>query len=358
MKNLNENTSGNNKPFNTLALSGTGGKKPQITLMGKGKDLTDFKAMYRWAKRKLVTQIMALSLMEVARRNEDWKWEQRFWSTFNCQSEIITRGGRSYAILCRQRCCTICLANRKAEKINLYLPTVLEMEDPYFLTLTVQSVNKDELRMRVRDIVKAIRTIIARHKKRHQRGTEQKFYGIWALESNFNPITKTYNPHIHLILPNNYISEIIKQEWLSYWNEKKVPISIEAQYHRPVNENREQDLIEIVKYGSKIFTEPDLLKRLKETKKGGRVAFIYTAALYNILEAMDGIDVFNTFGIKLPKAKKPSKMITIADDYTEWEYNRETPDWFSFEYQGNLTNYKPPQKLHELLEYRVNNDLE
>jgi len=356
MKDIIEKKSGNKIPFNTLALSGTPPKKPKITLMGKGKDLTDFRALYRWAKRKFVTQVMALSLIEVASRNEDWKWEARFRSTFNCQSEIVTSGGRSYAILCRQRCCTICLAIRKAEKINLYLPTVREMKEPYFLTLTVQSVNKDALRMRVKDIVKAIRTIIARHKKRYQRGKEQKFYGIWSLESNFNPYTKTYNPHIHLILPSHYISEMIKQEWLLYWDIKNVPITSEAQYHRPLRANREEDLIEIVKYGSKIFTEPDLLKKIKT--KRNRVAFIYTAALYNILQAMDGIDVFNTFGINLPKTKKPEKISTIVDEYTDWEYNREAPDWFSFEYHQRLTDYKAPTDLQQLLEYRVNNDME
>lgn len=115
-------------------------------------------------------------------------------------------------------------------------------------------------------------------------------------------------------------------------------------------------MIEIVKYGSKIFTEPDLLKKIKA--KRNRVAFIYTAALYNILQAMDGIDVFNTFGITLPKTKKPEKMSTIVDEYTDWEYNCETPDWFSFEYQQRLTDYKAPTDLQQLLEYRVNNDIE
>jgi hypothetical protein len=42
--------------------------------------------------------------------------------------------------------------------------------------------------------------------------------------------------------------------------------SEDAQYYRPV-ENRVEDLMEVVKYGSKIFTEPDLLKRLKEKHK-------------------------------------------------------------------------------------------
>ncbi|MGP8215967.1 MAG: hypothetical protein ACLQQ4_10420 [Bacteroidia bacterium] len=271
---------------------------------------------------------------------------------------MITTGGRSYAILCRQRCCTICLAIRKAEKINLYLPTVEEMEDPYFLTITVQSINKEGLKLRIKDILKAIRTIIARHKKRHERGTEQKFYGIWSLESNFNSIAKTYNPHIHLILPNFYISEMIKQEWLLYWKEKKVPISKDAQYHRPLNKDRKQDLIEIVKYGSKIFTEPDLIKKIKENSKNNNTAFIYTAALYNILQAMDGIDVFNTFGLDSIKPEKPRKMSTIVDEYTEWEYHLDAPDWFSNDYKGYLTDYKPPQKLQELLEYRVNTELE
>ena len=50
-------------------------------------------------------------------------------------------------------------------------------------------------------------------------------------------------------------------------------------------------LIEVVKYGSKIFTEPDPNK--KNRKKITR--YVYISALYNILSAMRNIHLFDRF---------------------------------------------------------------
>ena len=64
--------------------------------------------------------------------------------------------------------------------------------------------------------------------------------------------------------------------------------------------NLESALIEIIKYGSKIFTEPDLKKKgnLKTPPK------IYARALDNILVAMKGKRIFERFGFNLPKQQK------------------------------------------------------
>ena len=52
-------------------------------------------------------------------------------------------------------------------------------------------------------------------KKRHQRGKGIKLIGIKLLECNFNPAKQTYNPHFHLIVPNEEIAELLKSEWLT-----------------------------------------------------------------------------------------------------------------------------------------------
>ncbi len=362
-KNKNPNKKGAlGDSFNTLAINGTASKnghetKPEGWVMGNGTDLKNALALERRAKRKLITQTMAMCLMQVARKDQNWKWEARFSNTLLCQNQLTTANGRSYSPTCKNRCCTICLAIRKAEKINLYLRTLEAMEDPYFLTLTTQAVTKDELKKRVHDTAQAIRTIIARHKKRNQRKKEQKFYGIWSLESNFNPIGRTYNPHLHLLLPNLFQCETLLKEWMEYWNERNVSCVREAQYFRNVKPDRKQDLIEIVKYGSKIFTEPDIADRIKYAKEK-KPSFIYVRALYNILLAMDDLDVFNTYGFKLPKRDKPRKRSTKLDEYIDWDYDLSAPDWINENLGLRLANYKPPADIEELLGNRINTDME
>ncbi len=84
--------------------------------------------------------------------------------------------------------------------------------------------------------------------------------------------------------------------------------------------------IEIIKYSTKIFTEPD--PNSKNKKKASRK--MYMAAMYNIISAMKGHRLFDRFGFNLPKttSKKESKMTKLID-YDNWIYNSSQADWFS-----------------------------
>ena len=123
-----------------------------------------------------------------------------------------------------------------------------------------------------------------------------------SLECNFNPVTKTFNPYYHLIVPGKEITELLKREWLTKW--RPIPKTTyrykytapAAQHIEPVY-NLETALIETIKYGNKIFTEPDLNKKsnLKTPLK------IYARALDNILGAMKGKRKFERFGFNLPE---------------------------------------------------------
>lgn len=343
--------------FNTLGYSGTILKDEtadELHLMGKGVDLGNLTTMERRAKRKLITKTMNMLLRDIAAEEENWKWHARFEAAIRCQDELTEANHRTHSTYCKQRCCLICLANRKAQIINTYLSIVEDMADPHFVTLTVVSVKKDELKQRVKDIAKTIRTLIARYKKRHQRGKGMKFYGMWSLESNFNPIARTYNPHIHLILPSEYAAETFWDDWVTYWKKRNVKVDDKGQHYRRVKKDRTKDLIEIVKYGSKIFTEPDVAERMKYDLPR-KPSFLYVRALYNILMAMDGLDVFNTFGFPSPKRRK-HKCTTKVTEYTEWDYDLAAPDWVNADLK--LVNYTPPDELEALLTSRVNTDLE
>jgi hypothetical protein len=348
--------------FNTVGINGTTSKSQaqsgqETHLNGKGIDLGNITVMERRAKRKLISKTLAMLLIPMARADHNWKWEARFTNTLHCQDELTTAGGRSYSTYCKERCCTICLANRKGEKVNLYLPIVEDMPDPHFLTITAQSVGKDGLKIRVHEIAHAIRTLIARYKKRSQRGKGIKFYGIWALESNFNPFKWTYNPHIHMILPSEYAVQTFLNDWMQYWKEREVYVDRKGQYYRRLKKDRQKDLIEIVKYGSKIFTEPDIAKRIRFGLPK-KPSFIYVRALYNILLAMDGLDVFNTFGFTLPKRQKPRKMVTKVTDAIDYNYDIAAPDWINEDLGLRLAKYKPTDELEALLQSRVNTDFE
>jgi hypothetical protein len=75
--------------------------------------------------------------------------------------------------------------------------------------------------------------------------------------------------------------------------------------------NKEKALIEIVKYISEVFTEPDVHNKTK--RQYSRT--LYAAALDNILCAMKGLRVFDRFGFDLPKIEQKQKKSFVTADF-------------------------------------------
>jgi plasmid rolling circle replication initiator protein Rep len=188
---------------------------------------------------------MVLNLLDAASKtgvkNEDIY--RGYWNTYHCQNKVYTANGRIYGKYCKNRCCTLCCSIRKAEIINKYLPVLQQWEDPYFVTLTVKSVSKKSLHKFISGVLRALNLITAKYRKRNQRGDPIRLIGLKSLECNFNPTKKTYNPHLHLIVPGKQIAEILIKEWLQKWTIKFA--SPKGQKASPIY-NKEKALIEII----------------------------------------------------------------------------------------------------------------
>ena len=208
------------------------------------------------------------------------------------------------------------------------------------------------LKQRLKNTLRAFRIIINRYRKKNQRCKGIKFMGIKSLECNFNPKRKTYNPHLHLIVANKEMADLFISEWLKLWTDEGT--YKRAQHARKV-EDTEKDLIEIVKYGSKIFTEPDVSKKSKEKNS----PLLYVSALNNILKAMKGLRIFERFGFNLsdPGQGSPGKT-TVLNEYTEWEFDLKQTDWINTDSGNALSGYLAPFKLIGLLENNIDKQLE
>jgi len=340
-----------NGVFNTLAQSGTGKKqKAPVSVSGNGSDITTDKVKHGRAKRKTISQSMVLGLIDLVKdKNQD---SQQYWNTYHCQGEIITSNGKSYGRYCKNRCCTLCSSIRKAKLINNYSSVLAKWESPYFVTLTIKAVRADRLEYMLKEgIIRAFRLITEKYRKRNQRNKSVKLMGIRSLECNFNPDKKTYNPHLHLIVPDKQTAEILIKEWLNLWTRKFTIRS--AQDMQPIKD-KVGSLIEIIKYGSKIFTEPDVNKksRLKSDERQ-----IYLAALENIFQAMKGHRIFERFGFNLPKSDKAiTKDVSLLTDYQEWKFSPQLADWINKESGESFSGYKLTPELKKLLEYGIDTE--
>lgn len=157
---------------------------------------------------------MALELIGLCEQGNSPELLQSYWNTYHCQSKVCTAGGRMYGRYCKNRCCTICCANRKADIINRYLPGIQGWPQPQFLTLTIKAVPFRNLNPAMKSMIKEFAKIVAKYRKQYLRGKGPRLMGIRSLECNYNPRKKTYNPHFHIIVPDKPTAELLKKEWL------------------------------------------------------------------------------------------------------------------------------------------------
>lgn len=350
MKNLHSETFGQSS-LNTLAQSGTTYTKPCVIIQGEGSELGNEKFLKGKAKRKVISQALALNLLSIAEKKEDHARKQAFWNSYHCQNRIYSYNGRLHGKYCKNRFCTLCSAVRKAEIINRYYPVLREWKQPYFVTLTVKSCSKKRLPEFTKALIRGFRRITTKYRKQDQRGTGTRLIGIKSLECNFNPVKKTYNPHLHLIVASKEIANILIVEWLKLWTPSFT--NRKAQHAVPVY-NLEKGLIEIIKYGSKIFTEPEVDKNARSKGNGT----IYAAALYNIFEAMKGLRIFERFGFDLPKTPKERTGAKVVNEYGEWVFDARFSDWLDIDSELTLCSYQPTPQLLSLLVESVNVELD
>jgi len=310
---------------------------------GAGADANDKALLRKWAKRKTITQKVALALIDAAKEKAAYERIKSYWNSYHCLSDMTVANGRVYGRYCKTRCCTICLAIRKAVMINKYLPVISKWHDPYFVTLTIKAPKHRDLKNAVNGMHRAFNQIKEKYKKKDQRNTGRKLIGLRSLECNFNPQAHTYNPHFHIIVPDQYTATTLHDEWLNKWTRKYThPV---AQHYTPINDP-ENVLIEIIKYGSKIFTEPDV----KNKKNSDIPPSIYANALDNILAEFKGRRLLQSFGFQLPpQAARPEPAITEITDFDDIIFDAYTHDWISTQSGKAFTGYTPPPILNYLL---------
>ena len=348
------------KDIYTLAQNRTGNFEYLITrkeVTGTGTPLKDNPALLKRANKKVITNALVLSMIDVAREYGDTEFIQPYWNTYHCQSKLITHNGRSYTDYCKNRWCTTCAGIRKAYILNRYYPTISQWPEPHLLTLTLKAVNAKELPKTIKEMKKCFSKIINRQRKRNQRSNPFLLKCIKSLECNFNASALSYNPHFHLITPDRRTAVFLRQEWIKELKKVKIGVSELGQHLRKV-ENTEGDLVEVIKYGAKILSDPDPANKRKR-KKGDLAGLqIYARGLHTIYKAFKGTRLFGSIGFKLPKeATNTDTAFKTVSDYEEWHYQPQVMDWVNTDTGQLLTEYEIDPYLKYILKTQIDKEL-
>ena len=137
----------------------------------------------------------------------------------------------------------ICGRIRTGVLINGYLSQLQSLEDPQFVTLTLKTVNEQDLPQRIKDIEVEWRKIA----KLSSETKRQNFRGIRKAECTVRP-NGMYHYHLHLLVSGADNANWLVNQWL-----KRFPdlASADAQDIRPADERSYK---EIFKYFTKLIT--------------------------------------------------------------------------------------------------------
>ena len=129
--------------------------------LNKGTLASDKRSLKNRAKRKFLSNPLALGLVKVAEEKrglipegnkELYDAEQKkirsYWNMYHCARNVETAEGRVLAKYCKNRLCIVCNSIRTAVLVNTYQPIIDKWEQPQFVTLTIPNI-KAAVRLQV-----------------------------------------------------------------------------------------------------------------------------------------------------------------------------------------------------------------
>jgi hypothetical protein len=200
-------------------------------------------------------------------------------------------------------------------------------KDPYFVTLTKETVKEEDLKGSMALMSKAWREIMLTRENRAKR----KVKGVRKAECTIRP-NGFYHYHFHVIIEGKENASWLISEWL-----KRCPGSdAKAQDSRIADSN---SLKELFKYFTKLTK-----------KNGSSVVLIEYSRMDIIFRAMYQKRVFQPFGGVKLQSEEIDDISSQDYDFLEncekiWKWS--TDDWID-EWGECLTGYKPSEKFKKI----------
>ena len=165
----------------------------------------------QWSK--YVSKGIALSLMYCKTESKLFKSYKN--STYCAEVLLTNEVGKVGTTYCKNRWCLTCNRIKTARLINAYLPQMEKLFQPVFVTLTLPTVQGEELKNRISEMEKLWRLLYKKTKQAKYKRSHSVFKGIRKAECTIRP-NGFYHYHFHLILDNWVQAEWLVGQWLKY----------------------------------------------------------------------------------------------------------------------------------------------
>lgn len=283
----------------------------------------------QWSK--YVSKGIALSLMHY---NENSIIYKSYKNSSYCAETLLTNEiGKINTTYCKNRWCLTCNRIKTARLINNYLPQLQTLSHPQFLTLTLPTVDADNLKDRIAQMEKTWRQIYKLSTKAKYKKSYEPLKGVRKAEITIRP-NGQYHYHFHFILDNWAQAEWLLAQWLKQ-NPTASPL---AQDLRHANEFAFKELF---KYAFKA--------EIKTSNKTN-------AKRYDIVfNAMRGKRTYQAFGgikkIEEEFTDDDLKNGIILENMPNKIFKWVHSDWYDKETGEALVNLSIPIKVQNMTSY-------
>jgi len=249
---------------------------------------------------------------------------------FGCANILFQEGKKVTSRYCNNRWCIVCNRIRTAKLIISYKDVLANLDDLQFVTLTIRNVKAELLHVTIAKMLKTFSMIIETLNTRKKRaGEKERLRGLRKIECTFNNTELTFHPHLHVLVSGYKNAIDIKTEWLKHYKDEAFD------YLQNIKKADEKSLLELFKYYTKIAKNKS----------------IYIEALDVIFRSMRNKRVYQAFGIK--KCVNEDVDAIQSQIIHDLEEAEKTWEWVESDWVDKsgelLTNYKPSEKMNELV---------
>jgi hypothetical protein len=153
--------------------------------------------------------------------NLDSTLKKAYKRSFSCVRVVLQVGHNSTAETCKARWCFVCTRIRIAKLINAYydpIKALFENNEVYHVVLSIPTVYDSELSNAWVEMRMSLRRIVRNLKKTY--GLD--ITALRSSECTYNPKTKRYHPHYHLLIAGRKESEMVIQFWLKQFPKARI----------------------------------------------------------------------------------------------------------------------------------------
>jgi hypothetical protein len=291
-------------------------------------------AFQKRGKAKYLTNALVFKLVDIG----DSKLNKAYWSTYHCSSILHLKGDTLTSKYCKQRWCIVCSRIRTAQVIKQYLPAFQEWNNKAFVTLTVPNCTADDLKA----VIAAMKTAFDRIRKQMdndwRRGKRKNpLVAVRKLEVTYNPQTKNYHPHFHLIVRDMEVAHDLREKWLG----QPLGASWDGQDVRQADND---SCLELCKYFTKLISSHS------------EERLIHVDPLDTIFKSVAGERVFQAYKVKASKELDDDEANALAAELeieAVYEWSQVLTDWVNQDTGELLTGYQPDNATRLLAETGV-----